>query len=608
MSLHPLPPSWFELVVPEADVDDALEALARRGGVQFEWTGEKDTADQIAPLREISRQWQRFAADHARFWPAPVFERRCCTLPLEVSARAALHQLELWRAEAATLLAELNQIENDLDELRFWQHWLPDIGASELELELLTNAGPTLVARCVLWPETSELPLPSATLSRPLPPGDGRSSALVLTVQDQIERLCHQAIAAGGRCLKLPDCLSDARSPTLCAELSTRIEQAEKQVAGLEAALRELAAQRGVGPALGVLERIDWFLETAAQIRCDDQCCWITGWSAEPDPGAMNRTLREIGVAAELKFMPPPQDAPLPSVTGHPHWLQPFEVFADTIGVPGLRDADPTTWVAVLVPLLFGYMCGDVGHGALILLAGLLLRRRTRMWPLLVVCGLASVGFGFVYGDVFGFHGLIPPLWLHPLDDPLRVLAVPVAAGALVLTLGVLLHALQTCWRGEGRSGGIADAAQLLTYWGLMLAVADLRLGWLAVAGVVLCVINRLWHEPTPLALAASLGHLLESTLQLLLNTVSFARVGAFALAHAALESAIVGVAVGLDSLAVAALVVIIGNLVIVVLETVVVGVQTTRLVLFEFFMRFFEGKGRPFLPVIHPPAGNPRA
>ena len=58
---------------------------------------------------------------------------------------------------------------------------------------------------------------------------------------------------------------------------------------------------------------------------------------------------------------------------------------------------------------------------------------------------------------------------------------------------------------------------------------------------------------------------------------------------------------------AVAALVVIMGNLVIVVLETVVVGVQTTRLVLFEFFMRFFEGKGRPFLPVLHPPAGSPR-
>jgi V/A-type H+-transporting ATPase subunit I len=110
------------------------------------------------------------------------------------------------------------------------------------------------------------------------------------------------------------------------------------------------------------------------------------------------------------------------------------------------------------------------------------------------------------------------------------------------------------------------------------------------------------------LALLGSLGHLIESTLQLLLNTVSFARVGAFALAHAALESAIVGVAVGLDSIVVAAIVVIIGNLVIVVLEGLVVGVQTTRLVLLEFFMRFFEGQGRPFLPVMHPPERNSRA
>jgi V/A-type H+/Na+-transporting ATPase subunit I len=608
MSLHPLPPNWFELVVPESDVDDALEALARRGGVQFEWTGESDAADRLAPLREISRRWRRLAADYARFWPAPVFERRCCTLPLKPSARAALHQLELWRAEGATRLAEIAHIEDDLDALRVWQHALPVLGASKLELELLANAGPTLVACCLLWPDTSGPPLPASILSRPLPARDGRSSALVLALQDQIEALRHQAIAAGGRCLRLPDWLASARSPTLGAELSTRIEQAEKQLASLEAALRELAVRHRVGPALGVLERIAWFLETAAQIRCDGQYCWITGWTAEPDPGPMNRTLRDIGIAPKLKFVPPPQHSPSPSVTGHPRWLQPFEIFADAIGVPGLREADPTTWVALLVPLLFGYMCGDLGHGALILLAGVLLRRRTRLWPLLAFCGLASMGFGFIYGDLFGFHDLIPSLWLHPMDDPLQVLAVPVAAGALVLTLGVLLHSLQTCWRGEGSSAGVADAAQLLTYWGLLLAVADLRFGWVAVAGVALCAVNRLWHEPTPLALLASLGHLLESTLQLLLNTISFARVGAFALAHAALESAVVGVAVGLDSLAVAAIVVILGNLVIVVLEGVVVGVQTTRLVLFEFFMRFFQGEGRPFLPVMHPPARHTSA
>ena len=601
MSLHALPPTWFELVVSESDVHDAMEALARRGGVQFEWTGDQDAADRFNPLRAISRQWHRLAADYARFWPASVFERRCCTLPLEISARAALNQLEHWQSQGAPRLAELSQIEGELGELHAWQQALPALGTSKLALELLSSTGPALAGRFIVWPETAEITLPSSTLARPLPARDGQSSALVLIALGQIDSLCQQARIAGGRCLKLPDWLGNARSPTLDSKLSARIKHAEQQAARLDSALRELAKRRGVGPALGVLERIDWFLETAAQIRCDDQCCCISGWTAEASPESMNRALREVGVVSELKFMPPPRGTPTPSLTGHSRWLQPFEVFADAIGVPGLREADPTTWVALIVPLLFGYMCGDVGHGALIVIGGLLLRRRTRLWPLLAFCGLASMGFGFVYGDLFGFHDLIPSLWLHPLDDPLQVLAVPIGAGALVLTLGVLLHSLQTCWRGDGLSAGIADAAQLMTYWGLLLALADLRLVWLAVAGVLLCAINRLWQQPTALALLGSLGHLIESTLQLLLNTVSFARVGAFALAHAALESAIVGVAVGLDSIVVATIVVIIGTLVIVVLEGLVVGVQTTRLVLLEFFMRFFEGQGRPFLPVMHP-------
>jgi len=101
--------------------------------------------------------------------------------------------------------------------------------------------------------------------------------------------------------------------------------------------------------------------------------------------------------------------------------------------------------------------------------------------------------------------------------------------------------------------------------------------------------------------LAAALGELLQSTFELLLNTLSFARVGAFALAHAALESAIVIIAGDLSSTAAAALVLVVGNLLVILVEGMVVSVQTTRLVLYEFFVRFFEGGGRALKPVAAP-------
>jgi V/A-type H+-transporting ATPase subunit I len=102
-------------------------------------------------------------------------------------------------------------------------------------------------------------------------------------------------------------------------------------------------------------------------------------------------------------------------------------------------------------------------------------------------------------------------------------------------------------------------------------------------------------------ALAAA--HLIEGGLQILANTLSFARVGAFALAHASLWAAIMTIAdatgCGLGWL----LVMVLGNLLIILLEGLVVSIQTTRLVLFEFFNRFQRGTGRVFRPPPPPPA-----
>jgi V/A-type H+-transporting ATPase subunit I len=212
-----------------------------------------------------------------------------------------------------------------------------------------------------------------------------------------------------------------------------------------------------------------------------------------------------------------------------------------------------------------------------------------------------------VYGDVFGFEHLLEPLWVRPLEAPLAVLAVPIVGGALVLSIGVLLHAVQTCWRGEGRLPWLADTAQLLVYWGLILTLADARFGWAVAAGVVLCAANRLWAQRSPAALAGGLGQLAESTFELLLNTLSFARVGAFALAHAALEFAVISTAAAVQSPWIAGTIVVLGNILVIVVEGVVVSIQTTRLVLFEFFIRFFEGTGRLFTPAASPPSGGGR-
>jgi len=100
-----------------------------------------------------------------------------------------------------------------------------------------------------------------------------------------------------------------------------------------------------------------------------------------------------------------------------------------------------------------------------------------------------------------------------------------------------------------------------------------------------------------------ALAELVERTLQILINTLSFARVGAFALAHAGLSSAIVALMNAADNSVVAMLVLVVGNVIVIVLEGLVVSIQTTRLVLFEFFTRFLTAEGRVFRPLPAPPS-----
>jgi V/A-type H+-transporting ATPase subunit I len=147
----------------------------------------------------------------------------------------------------------------------------------------------------------------------------------------------------------------------------------------------------------------------------------------------------------------------------------------------------------------------------------------------------------------------------------------------------------------------LTDAALLVLYVSALAAVAFPPA--LAATGVA-----ALWYllgagltstGPFPRAIAFGAGRLLQGSLELGLNTLSFARVGAFALAHAGLSAAVLEIARGIDNPVLYGAVLIIGHAVAVAIETLIVFVQTTRLVLFEFFLRFLRAEGRILKPML---------
>ncbi|MFJ2302050.1 V-type ATPase 116kDa subunit family protein [Streptomyces sp. NPDC087787] len=326
---------------------------------------------------------------------------------------------------------------------------------------------------------------------------------------------------------------------------------------------------------------------------------------------------------------------PLPSPRGidPPTLLRPgrtasFTPLVTTYGTPAYADLDPSWPAGLAYVAMFGIMFGDVGHGALLLLGALALRlgwprrwaRLGRLWPFLAGAGVASVLAGAAYGEFFGPTGLLPVLWLSPLEDPTRLLAAAVAIGAGLLALAHAAGAVNRVREGGWGTGlyAASGCAGLLFYLGLALAAAGLLLhlrapavagGALAVVGLAL-VASGLFRATAGggAGLAETAVRLFDVVVRTGTNTLSFARLAAFGLTHAALAglvwhgtTALAGR--GAAGVMGAALLFVVGTAVSFGLEALVAGVQALRLEFYELFSRLFETEGRPFRPWHVPPA-----
>jgi len=322
----------------------------------------------------------------------------------------------------------------------------------------------------------------------------------------------------------------------------------------------------------------------------------------------------------------------IPTLLRHSRLLRPVEALVTTYGVPGYREIDPTLILAVTFVIMFGVMFGDLGHGLLLAAIGALLALRAipqlerfaAPGTLLMACGLSSAAFGALFGSVFGREDIISHLWLNPLDDMIALLGASIAFGVLILNIGFLLRLLTAL-----RQGRLAEAVVdkngvvgLLLYWSLVGSLASIVLGRGLPAWLIGCLLlfatalffseplTNLLTERRPLVQGSllemavqSFFELFEAFISYVSNTLSYVRLGAFAVAHMGLSTAVLLLAdlVGEGLAAIAVLV--LGNLLILGFEGLIVAIQTLRLEYYELFGKFFSGEGVPFEPLTLPDA-----
>ncbi|MFE3650653.1 V-type ATPase 116kDa subunit family protein [Streptomyces sp. NPDC059152] len=347
----------------------------------------------------------------------------------------------------------------------------------------------------------------------------------------------------------------------------------------------------------------------------------LAGWCPRAEVGPLGARLAALGGA--LVPMAPPRGIDPPTALRHTGPVRgACSSLVTTYGTPPYPDLDPSWAAAALYAVMFGMMFGDVGHGALLLLAalGLAVRRPRRLaawqgvWPLVAAAGALSIVAGLAYGEFFGPTGVLPVLWLAPLHAPVRLLLSAVVVGAVLLLLAYGAGAVNR-WRERGLSGALYSLSGIAggsVFLGLA-AVATGAVGhltWLvavgaavAVGGVLLAAVGLYAGTGRGLSGLLQTGvQLFDGVVRILSNVVSFARLAAFGLTHAALGAVVWSGTTafarhGPAGLLGAVVLFVVGNVLVFALEALVAGVQALRLEYFELFSRVFEGQGRPFRP-----------
>ncbi|MCC9177946.1 V-type ATPase 116kDa subunit family protein [Arthrobacter sp. zg-Y750] len=349
----------------------------------------------------------------------------------------------------------------------------------------------------------------------------------------------------------------------------------------------------------------------------------LVGWSPTRQLPELRTALEPHGAAAiplrHPRGVQPPTQL---TGTGTPRKVPPLQrLLVDTYTTVPYADLDPARIAGVAYVVMFGMMFGDAGQGLLLVIAGLLIRflnvpwleRYRRTWLFITGAGVMAVFFGVLYGEFFGPTGVLPVLWLEPLEEPIPLIVAALVLGAVLLAgsyaLGTINRVREGGWgyalyARSGLAGALLFAAIGLVAWGL-LAGSGVILVFAGVAALVALVFIfiGLFAESGGGATGGlqATVELVDTVVQLASNLVSFTRLAAFGLTHAALMMVVWQATTAIWEpgwrIIPAILMFVLGNVLTFALEGLVAGIQALRLEYYELFSRVFSEEGRRFRP-----------
>ena len=435
--------------------------------------------------------------------------------------------------------------------------------------------------------------------------------------------------------LRLPD-EYEGTTREVCKQLTDEINRLNQEILSTDIQIREAFKENG-SKLLAVRDRLQKLssnfdvrkLAALVENKRGDHFI-LCGWMPEDQATLfMDEIKKDPDVFVIVEDNHEEYFSEPPTKLKNPKFFKPFEMFIKMYGLPAHNELDPTIFVALTYTFIFGAMFGDVGQGLCLFLGGAILYKwkKINLAGIVSIAGIFSTFFGFMFGSVFGFEDIIEATWIRPISHMTTlpfigklntVFIVAVAFGMGIILLSMIFHIINAKKAHDTEAlldqNGISG---LVFYGAVVLTVVLFMTGNKLPATIILVVmfgiplLLMIFKEPITSKLEKRIEHsqegkvmfvvqavfeMFETLLSYFSNTLSFVRIGAFAVSHAAMMEVVLmlaGVETGNPNWAV----VVGGNLFVCAMEGLIVGIQVLRLEYYEMFSRFYKGTGREFKP-----------
>ena len=386
-------------------------------------------------------------------------------------------------------------------------------------------------------------------------------------------------------------------------------------------------------PIYSYLNYMNKVIEIKKQVAIRNDAFYIAGYVPNRNLSEFSKHLDEfksVACVSEPASISPKSSPPIK--LRNSLFARPFQGFVEMYSLPSYRGIDPTFLVALSYSILFGIMFGDLGQGLLLSLIGAAMYKFKKMFlgKVLVRVGLFSAFFGLCYGSVFGYEHALNPIYsalFGMSEKPIEVFNVETTNYLLLgaIGLGSALIIIAICinivlgirYRDPERAifspNGLTGLALYVSVVGagvlLMIFNVNIINPVFIIGCIVIPILLMFFREPLSAILKKKKfkkkdGFILENFFEMfefllsyLTNTISFLRVGGFILSHAGMMAVVMTLS-NMVGGAANPFVVIFGNLFVMALEGLIVGIQVLRLQFYEIFSRFYDGEGSPFTPV----------